>query len=89
MRANPARIADPVPGCVNPKQGLVSSVMQESIYEFVLARLEGTKGQWPRVARESGVSRRTIEKIARKEVKDPGVSLIEKLAAYFRENELH
>jgi transcriptional regulator with XRE-family HTH domain len=63
--------------------------MQESIYEFVLARLEGTKGQWPRVARESGVSRRTIEKIARKEVKDPGVSLIEKLAAYFRENELH
>lgn len=63
--------------------------MQESIYEFVLERLEGSKGQWPRVARESGVSRRTIEKIARKEVKDPGVSLIEKLAAYFRENELH
>lgn len=63
--------------------------MQESIYEFVLERLEGTKGQWPRVARESGVSRRTIEKIARKEVKDPGVSLIEKLAAYFRETDLH
>lgn len=63
--------------------------MPESIYEFVLEQLEGAKGQWPRVARESGVSRRTIEKIARREVKDPGVSLIEKLARYFRESELH
>lgn len=63
--------------------------MPDSIYEFVLEQLECSKGQWPRVARESGISRRTIEKIARKEVKDPGVSLIERLARYFRESELH
>lgn len=58
----------------------------ESIYEFVMARLEQAKGGWPTVADESGVSLRTIEKIARREIKDPGVSHIEKLAIYFREN---
>lgn len=56
----------------------------ESIYEFVLGRLEQAKGGWPTVAEGSGVSLRTIEKIARKEIKDPGVSHIEKLAGYFR-----
>lgn len=58
--------------------------MNDSIYEFVLARLEQAKGGWPTVADGSGVSLRTIEKIARKEIKDPGVSHIEKLAGYFR-----
>jgi len=57
----------------------------ESIYEFVLDRLENAKGGWPTVAEESGVPLRTLEKIARKEIKDPGVSHIEKLAGYFRE----
>jgi transcriptional regulator with XRE-family HTH domain len=57
----------------------------ESIYEFVLEQLEASKGEWPRVAREVGISRRTIEKIARREVADPGVSRIEKLAKYFHD----
>jgi transcriptional regulator with XRE-family HTH domain len=54
------------------------------MYEYVLDRLAAAKWRWPEVARGSGVSRRTIEKIARKEIKDPGVSHIEKLATYFR-----
>jgi len=58
--------------------------MQESIYQYVLDQLQAAKGQWSRVADESGVSKRTIEKIARREIKDPGVSNIETLAAYFR-----
>jgi hypothetical protein len=86
---NRAGIADPEPGCVNPNPGLVSTDMTDSIYAFVLERLESVKGRWPRVAEESGISLRTIEKIARQEVKDPGVSFIERLAKYFRENELH
>lgn len=57
----------------------------ESLYEFVIGRLEDAKGGWPAVADGSGVSLRTIEKIARKEIKDPGVSHIEKLAGYFRQ----
>lgn len=55
------------------------------MYQFVLARLENAKGGWPTVAEESGVPLRTLEKIARKEIRDPGVSHIEKLAGYFRE----
>jgi transcriptional regulator with XRE-family HTH domain len=87
MGENPAATMDPEPGCVNPIVGLVSGGMTESIYAFVLERLESVKGRWPRVAEESGISLRTIEKIARQEVKDPGVSFIERLAKYFRERE--
>jgi transcriptional regulator with XRE-family HTH domain len=59
--------------------------MTDSIYEYVLEQLQAVKGTWPVVAEETGMSQRTIEKIARREVKDPGVSHIEKLAGYFRE----
>lgn len=56
----------------------------ESIYAFVLTQLEASKGRWPVVAEGSGVSIRTLEKIARKEIADPGVSHVEKLARYFK-----
>ena len=58
--------------------------MSDSIYQYVLDQLQRAKGDWSAVALASGVSRRTIEKIARKEIEDPGVSHIEKLAKYFR-----
>lgn len=60
----------------------------ESLHDYVLRNLKAYRGRWPMVAKESGVSRRTLEKIARSEIKDPGVSHIEKLAAYFRGAEL-
>ncbi len=59
----------------------------ESIHDYVVSQLALHKGRWPVVARESGVSRRTIEKIARREIADPGVSLVEKLARYFRQKD--
>lgn len=58
--------------------------MSESIYEYVLDQLQLAKGEWPKVAKKSRMSLRTLQKIARREVKDPGVSHIEKLASYFR-----
>jgi transcriptional regulator with XRE-family HTH domain len=58
-----------------------------SIYQFVLARLEASKGRWSEVASGSGISKRTIEKIARREIENPGVISIEKLAAYFQARE--
>lgn len=58
--------------------------MSESIYRYVLDELIRSKGRWPELAKESGVSKRTIEKIASGEIEDPGVSHIEKLAAVFR-----
>jgi transcriptional regulator with XRE-family HTH domain len=59
--------------------------MTESMHGYVLAELQKAKGHWRSVAEGSGVSRRTVEKIARGEIVDPGVSHIEKLACYFRD----
>ena len=59
--------------------------MTESIYQYVLDELEAHKGQWPTIAEESGVALTTLKKIVYKDVENPGVIHIEKLAKYFRE----
>ena len=61
--------------------------MSESMHDYVVDKLQAAKGTWPRIAEQTQISRRTIEKIARREVADPGVSLVERLALYFREQE--
>jgi hypothetical protein len=58
--------------------------MTDSIYGYVLEELQKAKGSWREVAEGSDVSLRTLEKIARREIEDPGVSHIEKLNSYFR-----
>jgi transcriptional regulator with XRE-family HTH domain len=58
--------------------------MEKSLHDFVVERLEAAKGKWPVIAEATGVSNRTIQKIASREIQDPGVSHIEKLAQYFR-----
>lgn len=58
--------------------------MEESQRDFVISELGKAKGHWPKVAEGSGVSKRTIEKIARKEIKNPRVHHIEQLYRYFR-----
>lgn len=60
----------------------------DSIYAYVMTRLEETDETYEEVAKGSKVPKRTVEKIARREIKDPGVSRVEKLAAYFRKQEL-
>jgi len=52
--------------------------------EYVIEQLGAWKGRWPTVAEGSGVSKRTIEKIANREIADPGVSHIQKLYDWFR-----
>lgn len=64
--------------------GLRFAAMETSLYEYVMAQLEASKGRWGEVAEGSGVSKRTLEKIARQEIQDPGVSHVEALARYFR-----
>ena len=76
-------LKNPKGGCKCPNKGLFSNPMNTSIYAYVMVQLQAHKGRWPNVAERSGVSRRTIEKIARGEIKDPGVSHIEKLAQFF------
>jgi hypothetical protein len=50
-----------------------------TMHEHVLVYLQSTKGRWPDVARRSDVPLRTLEKIARQEIRDPSTSRIQKL----------
>ncbi len=59
-------------------------VMDTSIHSYVIAQISGSGLTYQEIADGSGVNKRTVEKIARKEIEDPGVSHIEKLAAFFR-----
>ena len=58
--------------------------METSLYQYVMEQLEKTGLTYEGIAEGSGVNRRTVEKIARKETKDPGVSQVEALARFFR-----
>ena len=56
----------------------------ESLHQYVLDQLQIAKGTWPKVAKGSKVPLRTLEKIARKEIENPGVIHVERLARYFK-----
>jgi transcriptional regulator with XRE-family HTH domain len=58
--------------------------MTDSMLDYVLGQLELCKGHWATVAERTGISKRTIEKIASGEIADPGVRKIELLSRYFR-----
>jgi len=58
--------------------------MAISLHDYVVERLQATKGKWKAIEDQSGVSRRTFSKIARKEVKNPRIATVQKLADYFR-----
>lgn len=64
--------------------GLFSGFMETSIYDFVMHELGETSLTYREVADGSGVPMRTVEKVARRETKDPSVSTVQKLADYFR-----
>lgn len=49
-----------------------------------MGQFERTPLSYQEIADGSGVNKRTIEKIARGEIEDPGVSHVEKLATFFR-----
>jgi hypothetical protein len=58
--------------------------MEQSLLDFVVAKLNDTRGSWPDVSAGSGVPRSTIERIANGDTQNPGVLQVEKLAHYFR-----
>lgn len=61
--------------------------MRDGIHDYVLKQFATTDLSYRQIAKGSGVPKRTVEKIARKEIEDPGVSSIEKLAAFFSKRE--
>jgi glucose-6-phosphate dehydrogenase assembly protein OpcA len=58
--------------------------MDSDILSYVLRKLEETRGQWPAIARASGVPYDTITKIAQRQIEDPKVNKVQRLANYFR-----
>lgn len=56
----------------------------DGIFDYVMARLKDSGRTYAQIAAGSGVKKRTVAKIARGEIKDPGVSHIEAMARYFR-----
>lgn len=55
----------------------------EPMLSTVLRRLDGVKGEWPEVAKESGVPYQTLTKIACRIVADPRISTVQTLFDYF------
>lgn len=56
----------------------------DDLLAYVLAQLNARRGRWPTIAIESGVPYDTITKIAQRQIEDPGVSKVQRLANYFR-----
>ena len=59
--------------------------MNTPIHQHVIDRLLAARGTWPAVAAASGVPRRTLEKIARQEIENPGIKHVEALIRYFEQ----
>lgn len=57
--------------------------METGIHDFVIDAIKASGLTYQEIADGSGVNKRTVEKIARREIDDPGVSHIEKLLAFF------
>ena len=61
--------------------------MYQTMHERVVARLQALKGRWPEVARESGVSYRTLKKIADGTVKNPWATTVETLDRFLENHD--
>lgn len=58
--------------------------METNLLEYVLRKLEESRGTWPDIAEKTGVPYDTITKIAQRKIEDPKVSKLQTLADYFR-----
>lgn len=58
---------------------------EQPMLDYVLAQLDQWKGRWADVADGTDISKRTIEKIYSGEIADPGVSRVQKLYDWFRQ----
>lgn len=59
---------------------------EKSLLDKVIAELEERKGTWPSIAVGAGVPYKTLQKVAYRVVKDPGISIVEKLDRWLRAN---
>jgi DNA-binding Xre family transcriptional regulator len=61
--------------------------MYLTTHERVVQRLQALKGHWPKIAREAGVSYRTLRKIADGTVKNPGTKTLEPIERYLEQHD--
>jgi DNA-binding transcriptional MerR regulator len=59
-----------------------------TIYDYVIQQLDASKGSWHKVSHATGISQRTIEKWARKEIANPRIKQFETLYRYFQSREI-
>lgn len=72
-------------GLTKPYLGPTMLVMSIGSLDDVRGRLERLRGQWKRVARESGVPYKTIKNLMQGKVVDPRVSTLSRLHQYLEE----
>lgn len=63
--------------------------MEISLLDYVVQQLQSRKRGWPTIARDTGIPYSTVGKIARGEIRDPGVRAIETLAKHLQLLERH
>lgn len=57
-----------------------------SLYDYVTQGLQGREAEWPEAAKSAGVHEKTVQRIARGEVANPGVRTMEELAVWLKRN---
>ena len=58
--------------------------METDLLDYVRRKLQENRGKWPAIAVKADVPYDTITKIAQGQIKDPGVSKVQRLANHFR-----
>lgn len=56
------------------------------LYDFVTTGLKGRKDDWADAANHAGVHTKTVERIAKGVVLNPGIKTMESLAEWLRKN---
>ncbi len=58
----------------------------ENINAYLISELEARKREWRAIAEKSGVPYRTLEKIGRKQTKNPRLETAQMLVNFFQSN---
>lgn len=61
--------------------------MNTNLLDYVLQKLEESRGTWPEIARRTEIAYPTIQKIVQGATKDPGFFTVQRLADYFKERD--
>lgn len=61
--------------------------MEQPIHDYVVSRLQASKGRLPQVAKETRVPLSTLRKVANRSTRAPRIDTLEAIASYYRQLE--